>query len=66
MKKEIVLLIPTNKREVFLNILVFLDFCYGVLHARTCVRVRARPCAHAGLVCSSLQPLKNKKWHFLI
>lgn len=40
MKKEIVLLIPTNKREVFLNILVFLDFCYGVLHAHTRAPVR--------------------------
>lgn len=40
MKKEIVLLIPTYKREVFLNILVFLDFCYGVFVC-VCVCVRA-------------------------
>ena len=39
MKKEIVLLIPTNMREVFTNILVFLNFCYGVLHVCVCVCV---------------------------
>lgn len=46
MKKEIVLLSPTNKREVFLNVLVFLDFCYGVLHARVCVCACARVPVH--------------------
>ena len=40
MKKEIVLLIPTYKREVFLNILVFFDFCYGVLRVCVCVCMR--------------------------